>query len=208
MAEFYFDNLAKNLPDVYKKDTSSNNFKILEIERTANVDLRSFLDEITAILNVDNASGATLDMYGQKYGQARGKATDAQYRIMIKSKISRTWCNGSYKSIVDAIAKTFNCSVDDILLSEKGVMAVSVDSLPMSAIIQAGFGTAQAERIIKNLLPVGVALESVLFEGTFEFGETENEYDESAGFSEAENGTVGGYLGWTGSQETLDELPI
>ena len=208
MAEYYFDNLAKNLPDAYKKDTSSNNFKILEIERTANVDLRSFLDEIQAILNVDNASGATLDMYGKKYGQARGKATDAQYRIMIKSKISRTWCNGSYKSIVDALAQTFNCSVDDILLSETGAMAVTVDKIPMSSIIKAGFSTAQAERIVKNLLPVGVTLESVLFEGTFEFAETENEYDESAGFSEAENGKIGGYLGWTGSQESIDELPI
>lgn len=208
MAEFYFDNLAKNLPDVYKNDSSSNNFKILEIERLTSEEYRATLTEIANILNIDNASGATLDMYGDKYGQARGKATDEQYRIMIKSKISRSWCNGSYKNIADALAHTFNCSVDDILVSEVGVMTVSVDKLPLSAILKAGFSTLQAELIVRNLLPVGVTLESVLFEGTFEFGETENEYDESAGFSEAENGVIGGYLGWTGSQESIDELPI
>mgnify|MGYP003304442968 CR=1 FL=1 len=208
MAEFYFDNLAKNLPDAYKKDSSSNNFKILEIERLTNIEYRTILAEIADILNIDNATGATLDMYGMKYGQARGKATDAQYRIMIKSKVTRSWCDGSYKNIVDALAQTFNCSVDDILLSETEDMAVTVDKIPMLSIIQAGFSTAQAERIVKNLLPVGVALKSVLFEGTFEFGETENEYDEATGFSEAENGTMGGYLGWTGSQESIDELPM
>ena len=231
MAEFYFDNLAKNLPDVYQKhaefkcvcgnvwrstnrqcpkcgatsseiirENTSNNFKILEIERTANNDLRSFLDEIASILDINNATGATLDMYGKKYGQARGKATDAQYRTMILSKNGRSWCNGSYKDVVDALAQTFNCSVDDILISEVGVMAVTLEKIP--------FSTRQAELMVKNLLPVGVSLKSVLFEGTFEFAETEGEYDKSAGFSEAENGEIGGYLGWTGSQESIDELPI
>lgn len=243
MAEFYFDNLAKNLPDAYKKDSSSNNFKILELERATNVEYRAILYEINDILNIDNATGATLDMYGKKYGQARGKATDAQYRIMIKSKVVRGWCNGSYKNIVDALAKTFSCSVDNILIRESGDMAVSLDKIPLSAIINAGFSTAQAEKIVKNILPVGVELESVLFEGTFEFGSgsiecpscgaiiserkycancvdesgnpvkgkmilTEADYDESAGFSEGENGTIGGYLGWTSSQESIDELPI
>lgn len=237
MAEFYFDNLAKNLPDAYKKDVSSNNYKILEIERTANNDLRSFLDEIASILDIDNASGTTLDMYGKKYGQARGKANDTQYRLMIKSKVARSWCNGSYKSIVDALAQTFGCSVDDILITETDTMTVSLDKIPLSAILNAGFSTSQAEKIVKNLLPVGVELASVLFEGTFEFGEgslecpvckqiitdgkycptcsvqgkiilTEADYDENAGFSEAENGEIGGYLGWTGSQESIDELPI
>lgn len=208
MAEFYFDNLAKNLPDAYKKDVSSNNYKILELERLENADLRTTLAEIADILDISNATGATLDMYGKKYGQARGKATDAQYRIMIKSKINRSWCNGNYKNIVDALAQTFNCSVNDILISETGLMTVAVDKAPLSAIVNAGFSTSQAERIIKHLLPVGVSLESVLFEGTFEFAETDGEYDESAGFSEAENGEIGGYLGWTGSQESIDELPI
>lgn len=209
MAEFHFDNLAKNLPDVYKKDTSSNNYKILEIERTASNELRDTLNWIANIFDIENATGATLDLYGKRFGQARGKATDAQYKAMIKSKIIRSLCNGSYKNIVDAICYTFGCDIDDVLLVETDTpMAVTLERAPLDAIIRAGFSTSQAEQIIKRLLPVSTTLNSVLFEGTFEFGEEENENDESAGFGEIVDGEIGGYLGWTGSQESIDSLPI
>ncbi len=208
MAEFYYDNLAKNLPDSYKKDTDSNNHKILEVERTANNASREGLEQIVNILDIDNAKGAVLDLYGERFGQARGKATDAQYIAMIKSKIIRGLCDGSYKNIVDAVCYTFNCGIDDVLITELSPLKVTLEKLPLSAIITAGFDTKQAEQIIKNLLPVAVELESVLFEGTFEFGEAENEYDETTGFGETEDSEIGGYLGWTGSQETIDDLPI
>lgn len=208
MAEFYFDNLAKNLPDTYKKDTDSNNYKILEVERTANHHLRDVLEQIDNILDINNATGAILDMYGKRFGQARGTASDAQYLAMIKSRIMRSLCDGSYKNIVDAICFTFNCNIDDVLIRETGAAAVTLEKSPLSAIINSGFSARQAEQVIKTLLPVGVELESVLFEGTFEFGEAEYEYDESAGFSEAENGEIGGYFGWTGSQENISELPL
>ncbi len=209
MAEFYFDNLARNLPDCYKKDISSNNYKILEIERSANNDLRTALEQIFSIIDIDNATGATLDMYGKRFGQARGKATDAQYILMIKSKIIRGLCNGSYKNIVDAICYTFGCEIDDILITEsQDTMTVVCDKLPLEKIINAGFSTEQAKQIIKKLLPITVSLETVIFGGTFEFSNLEDEYDETKGFSEAENGMIGGYLGWTGSEESIETLPI
>lgn len=209
MAEFNYDNLAKNLPDAYKKDSTSNNYKILEVERFANSELRQILEQIENILDINNATGATLDMYGKRFGQARGKATDAQYITMIKSKIIRGLCSGSYKDIIDALCYTFNCNIDDIRIRETDSPAtVILDKTPLDAIIKAGFSAAQANQIIENLIPAGVSLESVLFEGTFEFGETENEYDEAAGFGETVNSSIGGYLGWTGSQESIDSLPI
>ena len=208
MAEFYFDNLAKNLPDAYKKDKNSNNYKILEIERLTNSELRKTLEEIAFVTDINNASGAVLDMYGARLGQARGKATDAQYIAMIKSKVVRSTSSGSYKDIVDAICHTFGCDKDEVLLSETGTMSVRLDKAPLAAVIQAGFSSQQAERIIATLLPAAVKLEYTSLEGTFEFAETETEYDEAKGFSESENGTIGGYLGWTGSEESIDELPI
>lgn len=209
MAEFYFDNLAKNLPDAYKKDSSSNNFKILEIERDANGVLRNTLDEIAAILDIEQVSGTMLDMYGKKVGQARGKATDVQYRAMIKSKIARCYCDGGYKNIIDALCYTFGCTKDEVRIVETDTpMTVLLDKAPLNAIIKAGFSTGQAEQIIKSILPTTITLDSVLFEGTFEFGENENEYDESKGFGETVNGAIGGYLGWTNSQESIDKLPI
>ena len=208
MAEFYFDNLAKNLPDAYKKDEKSNNYKILEIERVANVGLRSTLEEVANILDIENATGVILDMYGKRFGQARGKATDAQYRTMIKSKIVRGLCDGSYKNIVDAICFTFGCSIDDVCIKESPdkPMTVTLEKAPLPAIINAGFSLEQAEQIINNLMPITVTLESMYFEGTFEFGAAEGEYDEEKGFSEAENGEIGGYLGHVGSEENETEL--
>lgn len=210
MAEFNFDNLAKNLPDCYKKDNNSNNFKILEIERLANVELRKALDEISFILNIDNAKGATLDLYGARFGQARGKATDSQYIAMIKSKIVRSLSSGSYKNIVDALCYTFNCNKDEILLSESQTepMTITLEKLPLENIINAGFSIDQAAKIVKRMLPVGVVAESILFEGTFEFSDAENEYDETAGFSDKEDSDIGGYLGWIGTRENEGELPI
>lgn len=209
MAEFYFENLAKNLPDVYKKGTNSNNYKILEIERTANIELREMLSKIESILDINNASGSTLDMYGKRFGQVRGSANDAQYKAMIKSKIIRGLSNGSYKSVVDAICYTFNCSSDDILLEEGDTpMSISVTKLPITQINEAGFTIQQAQKIIQNLIPVCVKLDSMMFDGTFEFSDKENEYDETAGFSESENGTIGGFLGWTDTDEQGSDLPI
>lgn len=219
MAEFYFDNLAKNLPDVYKKDSSSNNFKILEIERLENNGSRALLNEISNILDINNATGSTLDMYGEEYGQPRGKATDAQYRLMIKSKIVRSMSSGNYKDIIDALCYTFNCSKDEVLLVEISPLTVELQNLKLDAIQNAGFETSQIYQLVKSLMPVGVTLQPITLEGTFEFGsgvivdgkieESENDYDEEKGFAISEQDqSVGGYLGAVQGSETSTELPI
>ena len=217
MAIFHYDNLAKNLPDCYKKDESSNNFKILKVEKDANDATRSALNSIDNILNIENATGATLDMYGERFGQPRGNASDAQYRIMIKAKIVRSFCGGNYKDIIDAICYTFNCGIDDVLIADTGEpRCVTVYKTPLPAIISAGFSINDAEKIISTLLPVGTILESVMFDGTFEFGreeyETGIENDPETGdtiytgFVNADG--EGGYLGYASSSETEGDLPI
>lgn len=210
MAEFNYDNLAKNLPDCYKKDSGSNNYKILEIERIADEELCAFLEEINSIIDIDNATGAVLDAYGKRFGQARGKATDAQYLVMIKSKIIRGLCNGSYKNIVDAVCFTFGCDINSVSFAEstEKPMSVTLEKAPIDKIVNSGFSINEAVKIIKRLLPVGVELEHIFLDGTFEFSDTEDEYDENKGFSEKEDGEIGGYLGWAGTNEQADELPI
>lgn len=209
MAIFHYDNLARNLPDCYKKDTSSNNYKILEVERQANVALRETLESINNILDISNATGKVLDMYGKKYGQLRGNATDAQYRTLIRAKIARSLASGSYKDIIDALCFTFSCTPDELLIADgQSPASVYVQDIPLDTILKAGFSASQAEQIIKSTLPLGTTCESMLFEGTFEFGADEYELDENAGFSEAENGEYGGYLGYTSSSEIEGDLPI
>lgn len=216
MAIFHFDNLAKNLPDCYKKDDNSNNFKILEIDRIENNNLRATLNSINEIFDIDNATGSTLDMYGERFGQQRGSASDSQYRIMIKSKIVRSYCDGSYKNIVDALCYTFGCDIEDVEIREEGAACVSFTKAPLTAIVRAGFSPSEADAIIKAILPVGVKLNTTMYEGTFEFGtdeyesgiEMDAETGETTytGFVNAEGN--GGRLGYASSSEKQGDLPI
>lgn len=239
-ADFISTNLAKNLPDSYKKTKDSNNFKILEIERIACNDLRKYLwgyylckkcgdtipfgeqvcpicgekgervnSGVYDILDINNATGKTLDLYGERVGQARGLADDSKYLLMIKAKIMRNISNGSYTSIINSLCMTFDCDPSQIIIVEtEKPCTIEIVSLPLSVINGAGLTASQTLAIIKSLLPIGVSIESYLFDGTFEFSDSENEYDESTGFCDVEGGTIGGYLGITQGDAGETILPI
>lgn len=202
------DEHIKNLPDVFKKTKDSNNYKILEIERYAVNKFRAVLQELRDSLDLDLATGKTLDFYGELVGQDRGVANDDQYRLLIKTKIARNLSNGSYNSVIENIAKTLKCDKSEITISETDTpLVVELGGIPLDTIIKADLTAAQVTALVKSLLPVGVTLGSFLFEGTFEFAETESEYDEEKGFSDNE-GTIGGYLGMTASDGQERVLPI
>lgn len=208
MQKEFDKNLVKNLPDAFKKSTDSNNFKILEVEKRTLEDIRQSLQQINGILDINNAKGKTLDLYGERVGQARGIADDDKYLLMIKAKIMRNLSSGSYPSIVSALCRTFNCEPSQIYITEGDEpCTVTVAALPLEVINKAGLTTSQTVAIIKSMLPVGISLTSFLFEGTFEFGSNANEYDETKGFANDE-GTIGGYLGATAGDETDIPLPI
>lgn len=200
------DEHVLNLPDAYRKDSESNNYKILQVERTAVNELRKALRDIEHILDLDNATGITLDLYGEREGQARGQATDAQYLLMIKSKIMQNTSNGSYTSIINSLCHALNCKPSDICIEETDDCGVRITELPLDVVLNSGLTAQQAVALIKRLLPVGVKAESIDFEGTFEFGEY-GEESETAGFSD-ESGTVGGYFGYTAGEEDEIVLPI
>ena len=206
-------NLVKNLPDVYKKTTDSNNFKILEVERLSLEYIRERLREIDNILDINNAKGKTLDLYGERVGQARGVAADDKYLLMIKAKIARNLSNGSYPSIISALCQTFDCEPSEIFITDGDKpCTVNVKELPLTVINKAGLTTSQTVAIIKSLLPAGVSLNSFSFEGTFEFGANEYEIGinvkgEPCGFYDVEQ-DKGGYLGATAGDENDIPLPI
>lgn len=201
-------NHVKNLPDTYRKDANSNNYKILEIERSACETLRTALNSIYNILDLDNATGATLDFYGGRVGQARGETSDAQYIVLIKSKIMRNLCNGSYKEIVDALCATFGCNPDGFKFEEtSSPCTIKATVFPVEQINEAGFTATQALAIIRSMLPVCVTLEPIAVDGTFEFADGEGVTDNNAGFTDVEGGTIGGTFGTIYGGEG-SELPI
>lgn len=206
---FNDENHVKNLPDAYAKTNDSNNYKILETERQTLKTIREIIKDVDDCLDLDKAYGKTLDYYGEKVGQVRGVATDEQYRVMIRSKITQNLSDGTHKSVVRSICATFNCDSSDVLIRDNdNTCVIDVVKLPLEAIVKSNFTANQTVAIIKRLLPVCITIDSYLFEGTFEFSESEAEYDATAGFCDVEGGTLGGYLGVTQGDNDDTILPI
>lgn len=216
--KFDYGNYANNLPDCYAKDELSNNYKILLIEhlslngKTENGQvlkegLQIDIADIDNALDLNTATGKTLDLYGEMVGQARGTANDAQYRMLIKSKILQNKTGGNFPSVLNAIYVTFGCKPSDISIVESETPCmVRIDGMPYSEIIEADMTTSQVVAIIKRLLPAGVGIETAEFEGTFEFSENEKEASTTAGFADNEQ-TMGGYFGYIASENEEQILP-
>lgn len=201
---------VNNLPDVYRKDTDSNNYKILNIQKIEVDGIKSDTEDVYNTLDLDQATGKTLDLYGDMLGQARGYATDDQYRIMIKSRIVRNLMTGSLDSIITAGCLMFGCDPNEMhIVEDSSPVAVKIISLPYRVINYVGLSASQVIELIIKLVPVGITVKSAELQGTFEFGTTDSEYDEDKGFADSETTpTMGGYLGYIYSSESEHILPI
>ena len=207
ITQFNREDYVKNLPDAFRKTKDSNNAKILSIAKDSLDELREAISAIYDSLDIDKATGKTLDLYGDMVDQRRGVATDEQYRAMIKSKICRNLANADHTSIVKAICVVFNCEPDEVLLVESDKpCVVTLEQLPYVALNKSNIDAPTAIKIIAGLMPAGVRLESLNFTGTFEFAATATEYDENAGFGNVEQ-TIGGYLGLLSDGEGSN-LPV
>lgn len=207
--KLYQEEYIKNLPDSYRKDKDSNNCKLLELAKYSVEDLRKTLQQLVDSLDLNNATGKTLDLYGEMLGQNRGLSTDEQYRMLIKTRIMRNLSNGSNKSVVNSLAAILNCNSSEISIqdTENKTCSVSISSIPLETVLLAGMSTKQFEALIKTLMPVGVTFEQFAYDGTFTFSDLENEYNETEGFSDVEEGTIGGYLGVLSGDENGVILP-
>lgn len=202
------------LPDCYRKDEDSNNFKLLSLHEKAVTDIRNDLAALEEMLDINKAYGKTLDYYGEMVDQKRGKLDDTQYRYMIYTKIGRNIVGGDYNTMMAAIVQMFNCRASDIKLEDIDVRETDVScvlklqKLPIHVLIDAGFSSRQAVAMIETLLPVCVTIAADNFEGTFEFAEMATEYDKSAGFADDAD-KIGGYFGLLlGEDDTIPLLPI
>lgn len=207
VTQFNHEDYAKNLPDAFRKTEDSNNARILRLVKSSVNELREAVSTVYDSLDIDKATGKTLDIFGDMVGQERGAATDEQYRAMIRSKICRNLANADHDSIVKAICAVFGCQPHEVLLVESETpCVVTLETLPFDALNRSNIDAATAVKIIAGLMPAGVRLESLNFNGTFEFAATDSEYDEGKGFGNAEQ-TIGGYLGLLSDSEGSN-LPV
>lgn len=205
---------VKKLPDAYRKDKDSNNYKLLELDSQAAEELKKDIKSVYDSLDLQRASGPTLDLYGNMLGQKRGLLNDTQYRYMIYTRIGRNIVKGDYNSVMDVVVQMFNTeygniTLDDFELKETASPCkVRLTKFPLFILVNAGFSSKQAVQMIESLLPICVTLDADNFEGTFEFAELDNELDNEKGFGNIEQ-TIGGYLGLLlGEDEKIPILPL
>jgi hypothetical protein len=221
MKTFNNTNYVKNLPDCYNKKVkfnadgtlnikeTGNNYKLLSLNNTIISELKKDISDLFNTLDIEQATGKTLDLYGEMYNQPRGLATDAQYRMLIKSKVLQNISSGDYKSIVAAICATFNCLPSEVLIREvkDKPCTIELSELPVNAINKAGLSISQVSEIVSRLLPAGVKFEQYLYEGTFEFADTQGVATTDHGFANDDGSIKGGFLGTIGYYETEKPLP-
>ena len=205
---------VNGLPDCYRKDTVSNNYKLLELNRQATSELREDMQSVFKCLDLNQAAGKTLELYGDTLGQRRGLLNDEQYRYMILSQIGRNVVQGDYNSIMRALVLMFGSQMGDITMDDLEIVeddrpcVVKLTKFPVFVLVNAGFSSRQAVAMIESLLPICVTLSADNFEGTFEFSDSADEYDIAAGFGDIGQ-TVGGYLGlYLGDDDKIPVLPI
>lgn len=202
--------LVNKLPDTFRKDTDSNNYKLLNIHESSLLAVKQDIDDVSDSLDIEKAYGKTLDHYGELYNQKRGSLDDPKYRRLLKARINNLLVDGTYTGVVDAICAIFNCKPEDIdiLDKEDSNLTVQVIGLPIESIIESGFSSDQAIQIIKMLLPVCVSVSSdTVFEGTLELAEEEGVIDNSKGLAN-DDLTIGGTLSLIIGDDDDFVLPI
>lgn len=195
MSIFNYEDFVENLPDAFYKKKDGNNYKLMLVEKHIYDRINEMFQSIFDILEIDNAKGSVLDMYGERLNLKRGTWDDTQYLIQLKSKIAQSMSDGSRNSIAKALAFVLSSTTDRIQLkSREDGNGIEIADIPLGLLYDAKFEEQQIIEIVESLLPQGVHVLQTEFSGTFEFGETETEYDETKGFADLE-GTIGGYFG-------------
>lgn len=199
MAQFNYENFTSNMPDAFQKDKQGNIHKLLSIEKHIYDRIHTMFQSVYEVLDINNAKGKVLDMYGERLNLKRGAYPDEQYLILLKTKIAQNLSDGTRDSIAKALAFVLSTTTDKIRIkSDDKTGSVQILDVPLMVLTEAGFLDEQITELVESLLPQGVTVSGANFTGTFEFGTVDEngtmEYDETKGFADIE-GTIGGYLG-------------
>ncbi|MGA4517192.1 hypothetical protein ACPA0F_07880 [Solibacillus silvestris] len=200
---FNTKDIVSKLVDYFDKRPDSNISKLLGILSEEIGQVKKTNETVMLWRNIDSAEGKTLDNIGSDVRIFRGSATDELYRLLIKAKIIRNLSDSTMDNIIRAIAMALSAQADEIKVTEKWhdeydpePLTIKKISMPMSRVIGAGMSDEEFVQVVRHIIAAGIKIEEILLQGTFEFGdENENLYDPMRGFSDTNNPETGGYLG-------------
>ena len=204
------------IPDAFAKTKETNFGKLFIILNQQITSLTQTLEKVENWRSIDEARGTVLDKIGADLEQYRGLADDEIYRLLIKSRIIRAQSSGTFDDIIRAICATVDCQPSDIsviaatesndLNLNDEPLAVVIERTPLGSLNAIGMNVGTFTKIVEHSVMAGVRVISINLEGTFEFSESYDDYDELKGFAN-EEGTIGGFFGDTYLDTGVD-LPI
>ncbi|MGM9943924.1 MAG: hypothetical protein ACI33M_03225 [Lysinibacillus sp.] len=201
--------------DYFKKDSTSNIAKLMRIFSEQMQDLNQTVNRVDDWRDIDNAEGTVLDDIGTNINQARGKATDEVYRILLKSKIARNLSDGSINTLIRVLSTALSVPSTELRIVEKWhdeiepePAALKLIELPLKKINEAGMDPINFLRIVQKTVAAGIKVQAIELSGTFEFGDLTDNIDNQKGFGDVNDVSIGGYLGAVYSPAQDNELPI
>ncbi|KRK40788.1 hypothetical protein [Loigolactobacillus bifermentans] len=114
-----FDDMVKKFPGSIAAQYGTNIRKLIRFFTDSLQDVSDLYHTVDAFRSVDNANGKALDALGLKYGEQRGQADDAFYRVMIKSKI---------------IIRAGDATVDGVLRAVQSSLGVDVNGIKVESL--------------------------------------------------------------------------
>ena len=95
---------VKRLPDAYYKGKNGNNYKLLHLNELAADEFANEMENVNNSLDIMQATGRTLDLFGASVGIRRENRNDSKYRLAILTQIGRNISDGSYDKILTLLA--------------------------------------------------------------------------------------------------------
>lgn len=208
--------MLKMIPDAFSKTKESNFGKLFILLNSQLDPVVKTAEKIEDWRSINKAEGDVLNAIGSDLEQYRGLADDEIYRLLIKSRIIRAQSSGTFNDIIEAICATVNCIPDQISVIaakesqdanlKNEPLAIVIEKTPLGSLNAIGMNVGTFTKIVEHSVMAGVRVISINLEGTFEFSETYDDYDELKGFAN-EEGSVGGFFGDTYLDKGID-LPI
>lgn len=146
------------------KEEGSNLYSLMSVYSDELMLLKETNDRIMDWRNIDNAEGKQLDLIGRDLLKPRGTATDAQYRIMLKTKIAQNLADGTINGLINAMSYALQLPKSEILVTELWEVldmpaALALEALTPEKVKDANFTQQDFQNLLKILVAAGVKLQ-------------------------------------------------
>ena len=159
------ENKVTRLPDYYAKGKTSNNWKIMELQRQGMEILNKEIELVQNASNINDAEGEGLDVWGDMYEVKRNGLLDEEYRIQILIQMARDMIQPDFTAWYSTILETFHRSADEIMVSKTGPFECRFDKFPLAAVQEIGLDINTATQLIEAILPLTCELLEIIYDG-------------------------------------------